>query len=632
MENNLKAIALANNASSMLIWVWNEAIPDCLGFSITRIDKTTGTEKILSSRLVRFVGEKPGQPGTTEQYPVQGMKWVDGGAQEKGTYQWRITAMIGKPGNLKPGLSVLTNEVTLGFDYGPFVKACFNRGHLVSSQWLADLLPKLPDGTPDPAGLIEALKDPNSIIARKLGASLPAFVMLPYEEAVKEAGHVYSLYYELAAPEIVDYLRKHEDVWSMVYGNAGKDDTTNVETRKQFHDDGADVTDRFVPDGSIAHNKSAILGKKGKGKRRKPRKWMLQSANLTMTGLRTQSNHALYFDSPELAARGLEYYDRTLADSLAGALQSAEYRAENAKVGKPIVLPDGTKVEVVFSPSTEKRSKPKNEPGQRTFPMLDLAASTRIAKRELLTAKQGIYFLAFYPGFPSFLDVVTWLEKKKPDLFLRGAVSSAQALPRKEFPKKKTSFAGSTDLAQLMADTTAPHGFGALPSGLLAPITLDDAVEKPRQQVLMFNNGRKKVPSIISAAALEAGWQDWHKELLKLPDAHAIIHSKVIVIDPFGENPRIIGAASDNLGLKAGFSNDEVMLVISGNRALAQAYFVHIMDVISHFTWRYMVSIGQSTFTGELEATDAWQERYLTGRAHEEYAQWVGGMGSEKVA
>jgi hypothetical protein len=229
-------------------------------------------------------------------------------------------------------------------------------------------------------------------------------------------------------------------------------------------------------------------------------------------------------------------------------------------------------------------------------------------------AQQGIYFLAFYPGFPSFLDVVTWMQKKRPELFIRGAVSSSQALPRTGTPRKRWG----SNLAGFMADTTSPaDGWEETSNGLLRPIMIEGAAPKPQQQVMMFNS-RKKTPTIIAASALEAGWQDWHRELLKLSDAHAIIHSKVICKDPFGRKPVIISAASDNLGLKAGFSNDEVMLVISGNAALAQAYFVRIMDVYSHFMWRYLVNTGQSTFKGELAADDSWQGKYLTGRTHDQ--------------
>ncbi len=37
--NTLKAVALANNAGVMIVWLWEELIPNCLGFSIRRIRK-----------------------------------------------------------------------------------------------------------------------------------------------------------------------------------------------------------------------------------------------------------------------------------------------------------------------------------------------------------------------------------------------------------------------------------------------------------------------------------------------------------------------------------------------------------------------------------------------------------------
>lgn len=621
----LRAVALSNNAGVMLVWVWEELIADCLGFSIHRIDKTTGKRKVLGSRLVRFQGEEKNTdtPADTDHFPVQGMKWLDGGVREGGTYQWEVIAMLGTPGDLKPGPSVLTNEVTVGVDYGPFVKACFNRGHLVSTQWLGDMLPRLEDGTPDPQALIEAIKDPESVIAKTLGASLPAFVKLPFEDAKRIAGHVYALYYELSNPAFVQYLRDNKDWWSMVLGNAGAKDETNAESRKALKEDGADVTDRMMPSSGIAHNKSALLVDADGN----PVSWMNQSANPTLTGFYTQANHAIYITSTALARHGLDYYNRTLQDCESSPLQSAEYRKANANVMKPLDLGDGTTVQAIFSPSTEARTKPKTKPRQRTFPLLDQAASTKAVKDALLKAKQGIYFLAFYPGFPSFLDVVTWLQSKKPQLFIRGAVSSVQALPRRAGGHWQPSrFAdlgdgsavsmdlGNTDLSGFpLTGGTAEGG-----SNLLLP------KQNVPLQVMMYSP-RKKTPTIIAASALENGWMDWHKELLKLPDAHAIVHSKVIVVDPFGDDPVILGAASDNLGLKAGFQNDETMFVIRGNRALTQAYFVHIMDVYSHFMWRYLVSIGQSTFTGELQSTPDWQDRYLSGRAHDEYSSWVDG-------
>ncbi|HEY9787013.1 MAG TPA: hypothetical protein V6D17_16595 [Candidatus Obscuribacterales bacterium] len=609
MNTQLKAVALGNNAGVILVWVWEELIPDCLGFSVRRIDKQTGKKTVLSSRLVRFQGEtNDATESDTDKHPIQGCKWTDSGAAENGTYQWEIVPMCGKPGNLKPGAAVLTNELTVGVDYGPFVKACFNRGHLVSTQWLGEMLPKLPDGSPDPQGLIDAINDPESAIAKKLGGSLPEFTRLPYEEAKRIAGHVYALFYELSAPAFVKFLRENKEWWSMVLGNSGKDDAVNAQHRADLHADGADVTDRFMPDSSIAHNKSGVvLDANGK-----PVSWMLQSANPTPTGYYTQANHAIYLRSGALAKRGYDYWLRTKADCAAEPKQSAEYRRLNAIVEEPIDLGDGTQVQVIFSPSSEERTKPTVKKGQRTFPLLDKAASTAMVKKVLLGAKQGIYFLAFYPGFPSFLDVVTWLQNKKPELFIRGAVSSAQALPR-----EKSGIDGIDHFPDIQMARS--------PLGLYLP------KEYVPQQVAMYSS-RRKSPTIIAASALESGWEYWHKELLKLPDAHAIIHSKVIVVDPFGEDPWVVGAASDNLGLKAGMQNDETTLFIRGNRPLAIAYFVHIMDVYSHFMWRYLVATGQATFKGELSVNPNWQKKYLSGRTHDEYASWVNGSGLLEAA
>jgi phosphatidylserine/phosphatidylglycerophosphate/cardiolipin synthase-like enzyme len=43
----------------------------------------------------------------------------------------------------------------------------------------------------------------------------------------------------------------------------------------------------------------------------------------------------------------------------------------------------------------------------------------------------------------------------------------------------------------------------------------------------------------------------------------AIIHDKIVVIDPFAENCVVI-TGSHNLGYKASYANDENMLIIKG--------------------------------------------------------------------
>jgi phosphatidylserine/phosphatidylglycerophosphate/cardiolipin synthase-like enzyme len=197
-------------------------------------------------------------------------------------------------------------------------------------------------------------------------------------------------------------------------------------------------------------------------------------------------------------------------------------------------------------------------------------------------AKQQVLFLAFYPGFPSVISKVGEMNQTRNDLFIRGAVSSPQALPR--------------DATQLFHGSTAQ-------------------------------------PVVVTAAALDDDFAAWHKELLKAgPDAHAIIHDKIIVIDPLSEKDCVVILGSHNLGFKASYQNDENMLIIRGNRALAIAYMVHVLDVYDHYRFRYLRATRKSKFSGFLSTNDKWQGKYLNGPARKELEYMTGASGLTKVA
>lgn len=59
-------------------------------------------------------------------------------------------------------------------------------------------------------------------------------------------------------------------------------------------------------------------------------------------------------------------------------------------------------------------------------------------------------------------------------------------------------------------------------------------------------------------------------------------------IDPFSENCVVV-TGSHNLGQRASFNNDENLVIIKGQRALAAAYATHVLDVYAHFSWRRIV-------------------------------------------
>jgi phosphatidylserine/phosphatidylglycerophosphate/cardiolipin synthase-like enzyme len=115
----------------------------------------------------------------------------------------------------------------------------------------------------------------------------------------------------------------------------------------------------------------------------------------------------------------------------------------------------------------------------------------------------------------------------------------------------------------------------------------------------------------------------WQKELLKSsPGAHAIIHDKIVVIDPLSPDCVVV-TGSHNLGYRASYNNDENLLIISGHRALAEAYAVHVMDVYEHYRWRWLLQRQKSSAFSGLKRTAAeWQGKYFDERKAE-VAFWL---------
>jgi phosphatidylserine/phosphatidylglycerophosphate/cardiolipin synthase-like enzyme len=110
-----------------------------------------------------------------------------------------------------------------------------------------------------------------------------------------------------------------------------------------------------------------------------------------------------------------------------------------------------------------------------------------------------------------------------------------------------------------------------------------------------------------------------------LSAGHAIIHDKIVVVDPLSINYAVI-TGSHNLGYKASYQNDENLLIIRGNRALAQAYAVHVMDVYDRYRFRYVrKQLGPGkAFSGFLSRTPGWQNSHFRGLSKQEMDYWAG--------
>ena len=112
-----------------------------------------------------------------------------------------------------------------------------------------------------------------------------------------------------------------------------------------------------------------------------------------------------------------------------------------------------------------------------------------------------------------------------------------------------------------------------------------------------------------------------------------MIHSKVVVLDPFTSNP-VVMTGSHNLGPKASGKNDDNLVIIEGANGLAGEYALNILGVFSHYKWLYNLSIQNSKgaktgaqsspqYDGNFD-DDTWQSRYRGGVNLREINFWLG--------
>ena len=111
---------------------------------------------------------------------------------------------------------------------------------------------------------------------------------------------------------------------------------------------------------------------------------------------------------------------------------------------------------------------------------------------------------------------------------------------------------------------------------------------------------------VILPAGIEKKFSFWEAELKNY--RIAMVHSKVVVVDPFGAHPVVL-TGSHNMGPKASGKNDDNLIIIENDRALAEAYAVNIIGVYNQYRWRQRVL--QGTKWKGLWDNDHWQYDYF---------------------
>ena len=106
----------------------------------------------------------------------------------------------------------------------------------------------------------------------------------------------------------------------------------------------------------------------------------------------------------------------------------------------------------------------------------------------------------------------------------------------------------------------------------------------------------------------------------------AIVHSKTIVIDPNGDDPVVV-TGSHNFSGSASSKNDENLIIIRGDSALAQAYAVETQSVFDHYNFRAVAAAMQAEGKDVVEVMKdpkSWQAAWFRGEKELELNFWLG--------
>ena len=575
-------VAFANNDVITIAWSFGKRPDGCMGFAIYRIDNK-GKETALPSHAVfKNFTIKPGQ--TTAEFPLQKFYWKDPFARlvaEKTgnrTFRYKIVPLEGVPGNLIPMASLpqaTSNEVTISSEIAPGINAYFNRG-LISTQRVARAL----KGKSDAGSLLAQIADPSNPLRASLSGDMVE-ALINFVDRAKSSGSIYAALYELGDEELIAQLEKLGKRLKIVLSNSVVTDAKtkseadgNDPARQRLHKTSDVQWDRLMPPNHIGHNKFLVYVD-GHGTAKAV---LFGSTNWTSTGLCAQTNNTLVVDDHKLAARYLAYWKQLAVDTKAAAgnpkmLQATALRTW-AAAPKNIKMSSGATAQSWFSPNTPK---PRGALANEQQPVDMAALVEKIDK-----AQHAILFLAFFPGTPSIANWTAQALKKNQELFVRGCVTN-----------KSASEAFYYELKGMTPPKKQP--------GSVTPVKQD--------------------PRVIGAEALDKivplGWQ---KEILKA--GFAIVHDKIVVIDPFSDNCVVV-TGSHNLGHKASFDNDENFIIVEGDKRLAVAYATHVLDVYDHFAWRRMVSVNGAKGADQSlkDNPDEWLDRYFDAQGNIKVAQ-----------
>jgi hypothetical protein len=404
------------------------------------------------------------------------------------------------------------------------------------------------------------------------------------DDVKKNDGEIYAALYELNDPELIPALVALGQKCHLILANGAfnsKKPDENGAVREQLRGK-VDLHDRLVGSGHFAHNKF-IVACDSAGK---PQRVLSGSTNWTKTGLCTQTNNGIIVEDPDLGAHFIDQWNllKAAGNAYPASLMQANATSKSFNV-------DGGSITQWFAPT-------------------DKGEDLDYARKLIDGAVEGILFLFFNPGafepddeperWTLLQNILARHQQGSPnydaDLYIHGVVNQEIPGLTTEGPEKPSKHAA--------ADPTNPSPVKLYDGGKTAPIPV------PYESMVP-----KAIKDVFHAWASEVMNQGVH------------VHSKVIVIDPFGKNPVVI-TGSHNLGYKASTKNDDNMMIVEDNAPLGASYAANIIAIYQTYRWNTYVDAhakDPQVWHGLVDNA-TWQDSYLKpgGADLAEIKFWLG--------
>ena len=555
------------NTISFAIQATDAAKAGLLGFAVERSHNGGPLRRMRGFKVFKTVIPNPDSETrvSTWDHPVQSFVWDDFTARPDDTYEFLFHPLRGKPKNLDRtaapvSITVRTESLFTTDDHDIF----FNRGVASSQAYAREF------GNKKPSKMTAAkAKRALQWLTRDLDEAILAFIA-----SAKKGDTLLGCFYEFRYMPVLEALKTAIDTGVKVEIIIDAKVNEFTDKKGKFHpsfpreDNLAAIKDagikkthiieRDANPSDIQHNKFLVLLK---GKKNTPSQVWTGSTNLSMGGFTGQTNVGHWVRNAKVARAFKDYWD-VLADDPGSSRQDGLATAKKKK--KAFRLD----VEAISGVPAALSSIPKG-------------VTPIFSPRSKLAA------LDFY-------------------IKLADSATTASCMT--------LAFGISADLKTALVDNTDESHI------VFLLLEKKDTPNTRSSKPFVAINAKNNVYTAWGAFLRDPVYQ-WVRETnareLQFNQHVSYIHSKFLLMDPLGADP-IVVTGSANFSKASTTDNDENMLIIRGNKRVADIYFTEFNRLFNHYYFRAVQeSQGPASAAANLfldETGKNWLKKYVPGK------------------